>query len=47
MRPVYFTVCNLAKPSIVRDFCHGGTNSKQQITVLLANNEDVSDKLPL
>jgi hypothetical protein len=31
----------------VRDFCHGGTESKQQVTVLLASIEDGSEKFSL
>jgi hypothetical protein len=42
-------LCSLEprKPSIWGHFCHGGTKSKQQITVLLASNANGGDKLPL
>jgi hypothetical protein len=37
-----------SKPLTFRGhFCHGGTSSKQWVTVLMACNQDGSDKLPL
>jgi hypothetical protein len=46
MRQGYFPIYNVAKPSLFREFCHGGTKSKQWVTALLAFSADGSDKLP-
>jgi hypothetical protein len=44
---LFFSVQHSRTVTLLGYFCHGGTKSKQQVTVLLACREDCSDKLPM
>jgi hypothetical protein len=47
MRCVFFNLQPSKTLTLQGDSCHGGTEFKQHVTVLLACSADGSDKLPL
>jgi hypothetical protein len=47
MKQVFFCLQPTKTLTFQGHFCHGGTKSKQWVTVPLACNEDCSDKLLL